>query len=461
MTTMSFIPFMYCFLSVPLSVSAACTRTENLNNCLTNLSSLLKYNLNNVYRIKQMCSHENKRHAHCAIEVLQKCPMLLNDTAEDFLTFLREITVDDLSTACTIWDGTSVEAKSAIEKVYVSKMTMVCIQIGPKYFDSDGKRNDCSYLDQAKRCTLENLHRTHPQYAATYKSIERAAMLFTHCVDHSNYSISEADGTLDDADAQREEDDEMKKKEELQKETMIETSDMDHSKLNGTEWCSTSENLDNSLDSISSVIQYNYNMVTRIRDMCRQETQRHAVCAIEGLKKYPERLNETAQVYLTFLREISVDDVNRVCSVWNGIAEEAKSIIGKVYVAKITNICVQMRRIPIDPNGKLNMCGYLNLNNLCAQEKLEESHPQYLESYKALEEAAMTLSHCVEHKRADVDVVPSEGSPNEVDGDLGGEGHKDSQEDKDDVSATFISLLMSGATAVASLMGWPAEKDIG
>ncbi|KAK3580083.1 hypothetical protein CHS0354_001217 [Potamilus streckersoni] len=460
---MRFILLFCCFLMVPLSVSTACTVTDTLNTCLTNLSSILKYNLNSVYRIKQICIHENQRHTVCGIEGVQKCPTHLNDT-EDFLSFLREITVDDLNTACTIWDGADVEAKSAIEKVYVSKMTMICIQMGPRYLDSDGRLNVCSYLNQNNRCTLENLQRTYPQYVGTYKSIERAAMLFTHCVDHSNYSISEASEVLDDADMQKEEDeDEIKKEEdEIKKEKAIpEPSNIDLSKLNVSEWCAISDNLDKSLVSISSVIQYNYNMVTRIRDMCGQENQRHAVCAIEGLKKYPDRLNDTAQVFLTFLREISVDDVNRVCSVWDGIDEEAKSVIGKIYVAKITNICVQMRGAPIDPNGGPNMCGYLNLNNRCAQEKLQSSHPQYLENYKAMEEAAMKFSHCVEHKRADVDVVPSEVSPNEADAGLGGEGDKDSPEEKEDISATFISLLMSGATAVASLMGWPSEKEIG
>ncbi|KAL3846630.1 hypothetical protein ACJMK2_017603 [Sinanodonta woodiana] len=160
--------------------------------------------------------------------------------------------------------------------------------------------------------------------------------------------------------------------------------------------------LDGCLQTISSLIEDDDNLDYRISVMCSDNGQQATRCAIRELVNCPDFLSKPTghDMQLHFLEEITVQDQTDACNVWNGIPDTVKNTLHQVYNSKMTEICVMMSssQITPEPDGSFNACGYINLRDNCVLQTIQSQYPQYEKDSRAVMNASLVFSSCVEHK---------------------------------------------------------------
>ncbi|KAK3580080.1 hypothetical protein CHS0354_001213 [Potamilus streckersoni] len=176
---------------------AVCDK-RTLDGCLQTIASLIEDNDNLIYRIKGMCSDNGVQATRCAIHGLVNCPDYLSKpTGHDMqLHFLEEITVQDQTDACFVWNGIPDDAKDKLNRAYTSKWTEVCVMMTSYKItkEPDGSRDVCGYMNLNDQCALKTIHEQYPQYEKSFNAIMNASLVFSSCVEHK-HGHNESRGT--------------------------------------------------------------------------------------------------------------------------------------------------------------------------------------------------------------------------------------------------------------------------
>ncbi|KAL3846629.1 hypothetical protein ACJMK2_017602 [Sinanodonta woodiana] len=160
--------------------------------------------------------------------------------------------------------------------------------------------------------------------------------------------------------------------------------------------------LDDCLQTISHLISDDTNLIYRIKDMCSDNGVQATKCAIRELVNCPDYLSKPTghDMQLHFLEEITVQDQTDACNVWNAISADVQDKLNRAYTSKWTEVCVQQSSYQItkEPDGSLDVCGYMNLNDKCALKTIHEQLPQYENDFHAVMNASLVFSSCVDHR---------------------------------------------------------------